>query len=274
MADPRVYLATAAIGLFVGLFPGCQGSLAPTGSPDAGSGPGSGPGPGPADSLDIDGRWAMFLFEDPVAVDVTAAGGVINGKGCCGGFQEASALIQCCGAVSGQIADRRASFGFAFDFGGEAYSYWTDAFVSADARRMTGTFSRGGLPVTWLRVGANNAWLPRPEPQGVEIPTEDDYGLTLVDDPPAGNDFQAHRIYQLKTSREFVYGDLGAFWTGEMGTWGPNQTLVIGPVSETVSTLPVKLSLRFDDNQTALLAVEATMPSGIAYHFQPTTSQP
>ena len=260
-ADQRAYLATAAIALFLG----CQGSLSTRESPDA----------GPASGLDINGRWAMFLFEDPVAVEITTGGGVINGKGCCGGFQEGSALLQCCGAVTGQIADRMASFGFSFDFGGEAYSYWTDAVVSSDARRMTGTFSRRGGPVTWLRIGADNAWLPRPEPQGVQIPIEAGYGLMLVDDPPAGNAFQAHRVYQLNTSGEFVYGDLGAFWTGETGTsWGPNQTLVIGPVSETVSTLPVKLALRFDDTNAALVSVEATMASGTLYRFQPVAQQP
>jgi hypothetical protein len=260
MADPRACLACAAIGLFVG----CQGSIGTGESPDAGT----------AGGLDINGRWAMFVFEDPVAVDITAARGVINGRGCCSGLGERSAALQCCGAVTGQIVERTVSFGFSFDVGGESYSYWTDAVLSADARRMTGTFSRGGVPVTWLRVHSYDAWLPIPEPSITEIPLEREgsFGLMLVDDPPAGSDFQAQRTYQFNTHRQFVNGDLGAFWTGEWAGWAGNQTLGIGPVPETTPSLPVILELQFDG--PALVSVLAIMPSGTRYTFQATSSQP
>src|SRR5215203_2427196 len=108
---------------------------------------------------DLTGRWAMFVFEDPIAVDLRQVGAVIEGDGCCGGFQDVSRQIGCCGAVNGQIADRRASFGFSFQYG-ELYDYSTDVFVSADARRMAGTFSRGGSPIAWVRIGVSDPILP------------------------------------------------------------------------------------------------------------------
>ena len=33
----------------------------------------------PGSDLDVSGRWAMFSFEDPVAVDIDQAGGAIEG---------------------------------------------------------------------------------------------------------------------------------------------------------------------------------------------------
>jgi hypothetical protein len=58
----------------------------------------------------------------------------------------------------------------------------------------------------------------------------------------------------------FVWGDLGAFWGGEMSWHADTRTLVVGPVPETVPSLPVALSLQFDE--TAPVSVEATMASG------------
>ncbi len=105
-----------------------------------------------AAALDISGRWALFGFEDPVAVELQQTGTVLAGKGCCTGFQS-NIPLACCGPVTGQCADRRASFGFSFDLGG-TYEYATDAFVSADGSRMAGTFSRIDTPVAWIRLAA------------------------------------------------------------------------------------------------------------------------
>ena len=87
-----------------------------------------------------------------MTVDLRDSDGVLEGRGCCGGFLDGGDVLRCCGPVNGQVADRRASFGFSFNFAGEAYDYATDVFVSADGKRMAGTFSRTGATVAWLRI--------------------------------------------------------------------------------------------------------------------------
>jgi hypothetical protein len=242
------HLAIAAVALAA---QGCQDD-------GAGSGP------------DLSGRWAMFRFEDPVVVDIDQAGSAIQGQGCCGIFA-GEHDISCCGPLTGQIVDRRASFGFSFDYGGEPHVYSTDAFVSSDGKRMAGTFSPWGGPMAWVRIGAYEAYLPPPS-SALESVTSGHYTLVLSDNPGAGSDFSWQPTYVLFTDPRFVFGDLGAFWSGEM-TWNADQqTLVVGPVPETAPGLPVAMSLRFDG--AALASVEAVMASGARYQFQATPWQP
>lgn len=216
---------------------------------------------------DLSGRWAIVAFEDPVVVDIDQAGGAIQGQGCCG---PADSGISCCGPLTGQIVDRRASFGFSFNHGGEPYVYSTDAFVSADGQRMAGTFSRGG-DVAWVRIRPQDVYLPQPDP-ALDSVVSGHYTLVLSDDPGAGSDFSSQQTYDFYAGPRFVAGDLGAFWNGEM-TWNAaQQTLVVGPVPETAPGSPVAMSLRFD--VAGLASVEAVMASGARYQFHATRWQP
>jgi hypothetical protein len=236
-------------------------SLGGGGTPDAGS---------PTAGADLTGRWAMFEWEDPVIVDLRQTGGALAGGGCCGSLSDQSYAGECCGAVSGQVADRRASFGFAFDFSGEHYDYSTDVFVSADGQRMTGTFSWAGFPVAWVRIPSTDPRIPAADPALQQVIDAHACGYTIVlsDDPAPGGDFEANHTYMLGVADQYVAGDLGAFWSGEMSWNAAEQTLTTGPVPETAPSLPVALSLRFDG--ATLVSVEATMVSGVRYDFQAT----
>jgi hypothetical protein len=225
-----------------------------------------------SDGLDVSGRWAMFSFEDPVAVDIHQAGGAIDGRGCCDGLSGDRALA-CCGIVTGEIVDRRASFGFTPGLGPEVYS--TAAVVSSDGKRMAGAFSRMSVPVAWVRIGSQDAHLPPPEPalESIIGMRTGVYALVLSDGPAAGIDFSPQHTYALYVvGSGFLFGHLGAFWSGEMAWNADQQMLVVGPVPETAPGLPVAMSLRFDG--TALASVEAVMASGARYQFQATPSQP
>ena len=226
---------------------------------------------GPGSGMDMSGRWAMFGFEDPVVADITQAGVALQGQGCCarsGGQCD----IRCRGPVTGEIVDRRASFGFSFDYSGEPYVYSTDGFVSTDGKRMAGTFSRGGAQVSWVRIGSYDDYLPQHDPALEGLAGMGRYSLVLSGDPGAGSDFSPQQTYDLGVDFRSVAGDLGAFWSGEMAWNAGQRTLVVGPVPETAPGLPVAMSLRF--NETALASVEAVMASGARYQFQATPRQP
>jgi hypothetical protein len=231
---------------------------------------GGGTAGAPAAALDISGRWALFGFEDPVAVELQQTGTVLAGSGCCTGFQS-DVPLDCCGSVTGQCADRRASFGFSF-WGG-TYEYATDAFVSADGSRMAGTFSRIDTPVAWIRLKPTDSTLLRADPV-VEKAMSDrgaSYDLVVTDTTPAGDDFSPQQTYHIFIRAEDVGGALGAFWAGEAAWNASEQTLVVGPVPETAPGLPVALRLRFDGN--LLTSVDATMVSQATYHFRATQTQ-
>jgi hypothetical protein len=254
--------AWVALTAIAGLAAGCGRMLGDT-SPDAGTTPSG-----------LTGRWAMFKWEDPVAVDLRENDGVLEGRGCCSGFQD-DVRFNCCGPVNGNVADRRASFGFSFDYNGSGavYDYSTDVFVSADGRRMAGTFSRTGEPVAWVRLASDEPSLvywatPVPalaEHSGV-------YGLVLTDDPAPGADFVGQSVYRMVVSDRFVFGALGSFWSQEMSWHADAQTLAAGPVPETAPGLPVALSIQADG--PTVVSVEATMASGVRYHFQASPWQP
>jgi hypothetical protein len=235
-------------------------------APDAG-------GAGVASALN--GRWAMFRWEDPVAVEISEAAGVIQGRGCCGGFTQQSTDLNCCGPLTGQIVDRHASFGFSFDYAGSPYDYATDVFVSADRTRMTGTFMTGAT-VAWVKIGNTDGNLPffDADFRTITDAHSGDYVLTLADAATAGSDFSAVQTYRIGIGGGYVWGGLGAFWSHEI-TWSDaDQTMVVGPVPETAPASPVALSLHFDSTGAALASVDATMASGARYHFQATPYAP
>jgi len=243
------YLAIAAIAVAA---PGCSDAAKPDSGPD------------------VSGRWAMFSFEDPVAVDLRQAGGAIDGRGCCAESPDG----RCCGRLTGQMVDGRASFGFVpGQFTQDVYS--TDAFVSSDGKRMAGAFSRMTLPVAWVRIGSRDPHLPPPDPalESIIRMLGGRYALVLSNDPGGASDFSPQQTYELYVVESgFLFGHLGAFWSGEMAWSAAQQTLVVGPVPETAPGSPVAMSLRFDG--TVLASVEAVMASGVRYQFQATPWQP
>ncbi len=282
---PEACLAIVLVGLAA---QGCQtgpwpdsGSIDATGSGGGGAAgqavggaPGTG-GTGPLPGVDVTGRWAMFAFEDPVAVVLSEASSAIGGNGCCGGLDQGN-VGWCCGAVTGHVAGPRVTFGFTVNVGLGPYTYATEAVLSANGQRMAGTFTLGGgnLPVAWVRIGPASRWLPDPDPvlAGVMSTRAAGYALALSNDPAAGTDFSAQQTYKLSVLDRFVSGDLGAYWDGEMNWRADEQTLVVGPVPETAPGLPVALWLRFDG--ATLASVEAAMASGTRYQFHATASQP
>lgn len=255
-----------AAGEVVGGTPGSGGS---GGQATGGTGGVAVPGP------DVSGRWAMFAFEDPVAVFLDQTNTALAGNGCCAGLRDVP-TGGCCGAVTGQVAGRSASFGFPVSVLGQS-TYSTQVFVSADGQRMAGTFTLGGpdtLKVAWVRIGPTDPWLPSADRalSDVMLMRAAGYALTLSDNPAAGRDYSAQQIYGLSVLDRFVSGDLGVYWDREMSWHADEQTLVVGPVPETAPGLPVALWLHFDGS--TLASVEAAMASGVRYRFVATASQP
>jgi hypothetical protein len=272
----------AAIATLVVAAGGCETGATVVPPHDAGSPASDAGSPAP---IGLTGRWAMFSWEDPVAVDLRSVDGALAGDGCCAGFSYPEQAHSCCGDITGQVVDRRATFQFPIDVPEGHYVYATDVYASADGRRMAGSFrnsingSAGGLRlVAWLPIASSEAWLsdthPNADPaitavQDILGSIMRGYGLVLSDDPPPGSDFVSTQTYRLFTSvRGFVSGDLGAFWAGEMSWRADEQTMVVGPVPETSPGLPVALWLRLDG--AALVSVEAATASGIHYHFAAT----
>jgi hypothetical protein len=237
---------------------GSAGSVAGTGNDPGGSGGGE---------PDVSGAWALFAFEDPVAVVLTQNGSELTGYGCCAGLGPQS-IIDCCGEiVGGAIVDRRATFGFAFEFG-ESFWYAADVVVSADVERMAGGFSRVDWPTAWVRIDESRGFLTSDDTalRDVFDARVGAYELTLSD-ASGGAEFSPDRTYELGIAGGLptLFGDLGSFWAGEFVWNETEQALTVGPVPTTTPELPIGLVLRFE--ATVLRAVEATMPSGADYFF-------
>jgi hypothetical protein len=242
-----------------------NGGTANGGTANGGVEFGGSAGNGLLPAVDVSGNWAMFGFEDPVAVSLTQSGTTLSGRGCCAGLATEEPL-DCCGPIKGgSIIDRNVEFAFAFD----PYLYAADVFVSADGQRMAGRFhgtAAWGSATAWLRIGPADQWLP---PPSVPLPAavrsrvlNSGFDLVLAGTAPVGA-FLPSTPYRLniRTSHEAVLsGDLGAFWEGEL-TWNDSdETLIAGPVPETDPELPTELHLRFEGR--VLIEVVATLPSG------------
>ena len=261
------HIATLALALALALAQGCESS---GGQSDGSAGGHIGSG---GIRPDLSGRWAMFRWADPVAVEIHQAGTDIEGTGCCGGFRSASSDLRCCQALKGQTTGRRAWFGFSFDELTQTHLYATDVFVSADDR-MTGTFSQSAWPEGW---GADRALGPRPPGCGSGDPGGHGdraglYTLALSGDSASGGDFIAQTPYAFNVGGGFVNGELGPYWGSEMSWSAADHTLAIGPVPGTAPGLPIALWLRFDE--MTLSSVEVAMASGLHYRFQAAVRQP
>jgi hypothetical protein len=277
------FVAAAALVAFAG----CGGQSSEEPAPD-GAAPTLDAPPGGQDAagdalaaamVDISGRWAMFAFEDPVAVELTQNGNTLSGTGCNAGFATPDDPIvfpSFCVALEGVIEGRHAQFTFASTWA----PYGADVFASADGQRMAGRFHdvvAWGSPYAWLRIGPTDRWLPTSAPGALDDVVQmlsGRYALSPVGAPPPGVELSADppNPYVLSVrvldNAPLVLGTLGAFRASEL-TWNATeQILVAGPVPITSPNLSTELRLHFDGS--SLVGVEATMPSGTVYQFAAT----
>jgi hypothetical protein len=232
-----------------------------------------------AATVDISGRWAMFAFEDPVAVEITQNGNTLSGTGCYAGLptpDDPSLPSSFCAGLTGVIEGRHAQFAFASAWA----PYAADVFASADGQRMAGRFhdvDAWGSPYAWLRIGPTDRGLPTPAPGGLEDVVQTlsgEYVLSPLGAPPPGVELSASTPNQYVLSvrvlghAALVLGTLGAFRAGELSWNATEQVLVAGPVPLTSPNLPTEVRLHFDGS--SLVDVQATMPSGTAYRFSAT----
>jgi hypothetical protein len=209
----------------------------------------------------LDGRWAMFSFEDPVAVELSEEAGVLSGIGCYGGLPspEFPGVLGSCQKLAGIADGRHVQFSFA----AENYTYAANVFASADGQRMAGDFhdtaTWRAAAFAWLRIGADYPWLRQShEPTALSMALEGRsgrFGLEgLVDryDQPG--------YLAIYSSTRSIAGSLGAFWQTEIVWNEAEQTLVAGPVAETAPEIATQLTLHFS-GQT-FVSVDAVFPSG------------
>jgi hypothetical protein len=226
------------------------GGSAAGGSAAAGAGDGSaaaGVGGEVAEAVPpLDGRWAMFSFEDPVAVELSEEAGVLSGIGCYGGLPspEFPDVLGSCQKLAGIANGRHIQFSFA----AENYTYAANVFASADGQRMAGDFhdtaTWRAAAFAWLRIGADYPWLRQShEPTASSMALEarsGRFGLEgLVDryDKPG--------YLAIYSSTRSIAGSLGAFWQTEIVWNEAEQTLVAGPVAETAPEIATQLTLHF-----------------------------
>jgi hypothetical protein len=215
----------------------------------------------------------MFVFEDPVGVTLQQDGNRLTGYGCCAGLPSRMPDAQCCGSIEGSIVNGRAQFSFD-NVGSPAYS--ADVLVSADGRRMLGSFVSPDFTMAWARVegaGLERGWLVSMDTalNDVIIARSNSYALILSSVPPAGGIYSpstAYRLTIIAGNVPAIYGDLGPFWAGEMSWSEAEQTLAAGPVPVTDPAYPIAVRLVFDDR--VLINVEAEMASGDSYTFAAT----
>jgi hypothetical protein len=201
-------------------------------------------------SVDIAGRWGMFLFEDPVGVQLSIdAHGKLSGRGCAAGAptnapdQAASE----CGDLSGTMTGNRASF--TLPFNGSLYVYAAETTVSADGKRMTGRFHDTAdwrrYPTAWLRIADGQAWFPYPAPSEGLLESAQ-YDLRLVTADPGATEYVAGKVYSVLTMPDGLTGDLGSFWFTEMTRSGASDRIEVGPVSPTAPELAVSMTIELD----------------------------
>jgi hypothetical protein len=209
----------------------------------------------------LDGRWAMFSFEDPVAVELSEEAGVLSGLGCYGGLPSPGFpdVFGSCQKLGGTADGRHIQFSFA----AEGFTYAANVYASADGQRMAGDFhdtaTWRAAAFTWLRIGTDYPWLRQShEPTALSMALEarsGRFGLEgLVDryDKPG--------YLAIYTSTRTIVGSLGAFWQTEIVWNEAEQTLVAGPVAETAPEIATQLTLHFSG--LTFVSVDAVFPSG------------
>jgi len=227
---------------------------------------------------DITGRWAMFVFEDPVGVQLgESSPGQLSGRGCAvgapGGPGVGDSIYDFCGPVSGTVEGNHASF--SFPPGNAPVTYATDVTISTDGQRMTGTFRAvaegSGYPVSWLRVPYEQPWLAYAAPSNAVDPLEGRYELTLLSTSDGG-EYLIDETYSLAYSRRTLSGALGSFWFYEMSDPAGGSPLEVGPVPATSPELATTMRIAFDAQGFTRASV--TTASGHDYEFAVRRAEP
>jgi hypothetical protein len=198
-----------------------------------------------APGVDISGSWAMFVFEDPVVVEIRQRGSTLSGTGCC----TADGDI-CCGDLTGTIADREATF--SFPAGAGAPDYTATVRISEDLERLGGDFAAGDLEVgkmAWVKPALGSGWLPADAALARSFGAERRGFYELVLSSARVGRFEPLVPYELvldvQPSRVVLRGDLGPFHTGEMTYDTGTETLLAGPVPATDPAFAEELTLEF-----------------------------
>jgi hypothetical protein len=257
----RTVSATAAgkpSGATGGASAGGMGSLgggAEAGLPGEAGAAAAGPQAEPAR---IAGRWGLFVFEDPVGVQLTQDGSTLGGEGCAAGAPPLmdGGLDGFCGPISGRVEGRSASFHFNF----ESYVYSAQVVVDeSGAQRMTGAFHGVGpvsWPTAWLPVPPGAPWLAsRPVPDPLSVALRGGYRL----EPIPGSPPDAPAEVELWYFEEGVASGLGSFFHSELRR-DEAGTIWAGPVPATSPELAVLLELVTTED--AIVTVRATLADG------------
>jgi hypothetical protein len=218
----------------------------------------------------LDGRWAMFWFEDPVVVDLRQDGNALGGTGCCAGIDSFSSF--CCGSITGTCDDAKAKFSFELGDVGGTPTYGTAVYISEDEQRMGGSFSvensdgGGSLEVAWVRLQGDAGNLGSPPQDLYEVVRARQGIFELVLSSEFVGRFEPLEPYSLTLGDlGFIRGAFGPFYWGEMRWDAASQTLTVGPVPATDPSFATELALRFDD--ATLVQVIATYPDEPPYFF-------
>lgn len=248
-----------------------------TGPGGAGGGTAGAAGVAPP-TVDVSGRWGLFIFEDPVGVLLSqAADGTITGRGCSSGAPavdpaqpENPDTFYGCASLSGRVSGQEASFAF-----GTTYEYQARVVVSADGQRMTGTLTTWSgtilFPLAWRRVAEDAFWLDRGDFMRADS-MDSRYELTLIPEESVGTEFVAGTPYPIVYREHTIFGTLGCFWTDEISAVAAGSPLRVGPVPGTAPALPHSLSLDFDG--AGFTGVTADTPSGGHYRFATAKAPP
>lgn len=223
----------------------------------------------------VAGRWALFMFEDPVGVNLVQDGDRLTGEGCAGGTPplQTAGTEEFCGAIVGRVMGQSVEFDFAISMLG--FSYHATTQVSADGRRMTGglyTRFEIDLPTAWLRVPDASPGLPL-VPGGRDAVLSGAYQLDLEGAETGGTEYTADKSYRFNYwSDRGIASDLGSFWNTEIGLIGPpdlsDHDISVGPVSATAPELAVSMVLETD--ASGVTRVYANTASRQHYEFRAT----
>lgn len=219
--------------------------------------------------VDITGRWGMFIFEDPIAVDIVQRGNVLSGLGCDAGLPDPAVGGELlCAPLTGTIEADRAAFGF--DIPG--YRFRARVIASRDASRMAGDFDDvigNRYKSSWLRLGENERGLPggnHSEPPAVVQPGS--YELHLIESLSPGTSFDPLRTYVVTYLPNWgIQGDLGVFYYTEIAIQAESSgPILVGPVQVTDPSLAV--SIRFDRDGSVLTHAAVVDVRGVVSEFE------
>jgi hypothetical protein len=219
---------------------------------------------------DVSGRWALFIFEDPVGVQLIQNGEKLTGMGCAGGTPPGVETKSFCGEISGDVHGQHAEFWFHFD----RSTYLADTVMSVDGQRMTGYFhGMDDVPwsTAWLRVPDGQRGLPA-DPSAGAPQLHGRYQLSLDFADDGGTEYTTARSYVFRyVDREGIASELGSFLHTEIHS-ALDGSLEVGPVPLTSPELAQ--ALKIETNADGITGVWATTGSAHNYHFSAAREPP